>query len=440
MMANRTPARGALATVIRFHFGELKAMAEETKQTSVSPPERTLDRRRFMTGAGAALMSFSTMKPELVRGAQANSKIALGMIGCGGRGTWIGDLFQQHGGYEIVAAMDYFPDKVSAFAERFKVPANRTYTGLRGYRRMLEGKLDAVAIESPPYYHPEQAAAAVEAGAHVYCAKPVAVDVPGCQSIEESGRQATAHNRCFLVDFQSRTDPLFQEAIKRVHNGDIGPILCGECAYWAGSPFTRLVDYLRADPADPSRRLRAWGVDSVLSGDIITEQNIHAIDIATWVMDSHPLRAEGKGGLKSRTEGTCCDHFSVIFTFPGEVLVTFASKQFGEGFSDIFCRAYGAQGSIDAHYAGSVAIRGKVPYEGGTSPKMFTEGAARNIASFHSDVTLGRFSNATVAPSVRSNLTTILGRTAAYNHTEVTWEQLMKSKERLDPQLHGLED
>ncbi|MGO8732719.1 MAG: Gfo/Idh/MocA family protein [Terriglobia bacterium] len=415
-------------------------MAEESKQSAVFPRRRTLDRREFIAGAGAAVVSFSTMKPELVRGSQANSKIALGMIGCGGRGTWIADLFQQHGGYAIAAAMDYFPDKVNAFGTKFNVAPERCYSGLLGYRRMLEGKIDAVAIISPPYFHPEQSAAAVDAGAHVYLAKPVAVDVPGCESIEDSSRKASAKNLCFLVDFQTRTDPFFQEAVKRVHSGDIGPILCGEAAYWAGSPFTHLIEQLRVNPADPERRLRAWGVDRVLSGDIITEQNIHAIDVATWIMDSHPLRATGKGGLKSRPEGSCWDHFSVIFTFPEEVIVTFASRQFGEGYSDILCRMYGAQGAIDAHYAGSVAIRGKVPYEGGTSEKMYAEGAVRNIATFYDDVTQRRFSNPTTAPSVRSNLTTILGRMAAYKRAEVSWEQLMKSKERLDPKLHGLKE
>ena len=186
--------------------------------------------------------------------------------------------------------------------------------------------------------------------------------------------------------------------------------------------------------------MRAWGVDRALSGDIITEQNIHAIDVATWIMDNHPVRASGKGGLKSRSEGSCWDHFSVIFTFPEEVIVTFASKQFGEGYDDIICRMYGAKGTIDTHYAGSVAIRGKVPYEGGKSEHLYEEGAASNIATFYDDVTQSRFSNPTTAPSVRSNLTTILGRTAAYKHAEVTWEQLMKSKERLDPKLHGLKE
>ena len=69
---------------------------------------------------------------------------------------------------------------------------------------------------------------------------------------------------------------------------------------------------------------------------------------------------------------------------------------------------------------------------------MYEEGAVSNIATFYDDVTQSRFSNPTTAPSVRSNLTTILGRTAAYEHAEVTWEELMKSKERLDPKLHGL--
>jgi predicted dehydrogenase len=54
------------------------------------------------------------------------------------------------------------------------------------------GGLDAVAIISPPYFHPPQVRAAVAAGLHVYLAKPVAVDVPGCQSITTSAAQARA--------------------------------------------------------------------------------------------------------------------------------------------------------------------------------------------------------------------------------------------------------
>ena len=152
--------------------------------------KRNVNRREFIAGAGAAL-SFTMMKPDLVRGSAANSKIALGLVGCGGRGSWIADLFMKHGSYQVVAGADYFQDRVDEFGAKFNVPAERRHTGLACYRKLLAGKVDAVAIESPPYFHPAQAAAAVDAGVHVYLAKPVAVDVPGCQDIEESGKKAT---------------------------------------------------------------------------------------------------------------------------------------------------------------------------------------------------------------------------------------------------------
>ena len=225
---------------------------------------------------------------------------------------------------------------MNPFGDKFNVPAARRFTGLKGYQRLLEAKVDAVAIESPPYFHHEQAAAAVEAGAHVYLAKPVAVDVPGCRSIEASAKKAEEKKLAYLIDFQTRTDPFYQEAIRRVQKeGDIGRIISGEASYVAGSPWPKMIPDLMVNPQDPERRLRAWGISRALSGDIITEQNIHALDVMTWILDQHPVKALGTGGLKSRNVGDVWDHFSVIFWFRDDVLVTFYSKQYGEGADDI---------------------------------------------------------------------------------------------------------
>jgi predicted dehydrogenase len=398
---------------------------------------RGLSRREFIA-ASAAGVSLTVVKPQLVRGTTANSKLALGMIGCGGRGTWIADLFLKHGGYQIAAAGDYFADRVQPFGEKFQVESARRFTGLACYKRVLDSKVDAIVIESPPYFHPEQAAAGVEAGAHVFLAKPIAVDVPGCRSIESSGEKARAKKLCFLVDFQTRTDPLYQESVRRAQSGEIGRIVCGEATYIAGLPWKRQLEDLAPDPADPERRLRAWGLDRALSGDVITEQNIHAIDVATWILDAAPLRAFGQGGRKARALGDCWDHFSVIFTFPNDVLVSFCSKQFGQGYDDILCRMYGTEGVIDTHYFGEVSLRGKMPFAGGKVESLYANGAIRNIATFYEAVTKGDFSNPTVAPSVRSNLTTILGRMAAYGRREVTWDEMMMSADRCEPNLHGL--
>jgi predicted dehydrogenase len=400
-----------------------------------------LSRREFFAGAGSAAMAFSIMKPGLVRGAQVSSKISLGSIGCGNRGSWIAGLFQKHGGYEITAAADYFPDRVNAFGDKYNVPAGRRFTGLKGFQRLLEAKVDAVVIESPPYYHHIHAAAAVEAGAHVYLAKPMAVDVPGCRSIEASARKAEEKKLAYLIDFQTRTDPFFQEAIRRVQkNGDIGRIISGESSYVASSPWPKMIKELEVNPQDPELRLRAWGLSRALSGDIITEQNIHTIDVMTWILDQHPVKALGTGELGSRNIGDVWDHFSVIFWFPNDVLVTFYSKQYGEGANDIACQMYGTEGTIDTHYAGDVGIVGKVNYRGGRDSTLYTTGPARNIATFYDQVTSGKLDYSTIAPSVRSNLTTILGRTAAIRGAEFTWDELMRSDEQLDPHLVGLKE
>ena len=68
----------------------------------------------------------------------------------------------------------------------------------------------------------------------------------------------------------------------------------------------------RSDPEGPRDRIRYWGLDRVLSGDVITEQNIHALDVATWIIDQHPLQAYGTCGKKGRGDnGTCNGHFAV---------------------------------------------------------------------------------------------------------------------------------
>lgn len=397
-----------------------------------------LTRRRFLVNASASALSLAIVQPAQVFGADAGPKIDIGLIGCGGRGQWIAELFRKHGGYNVVAVADYFPDKVDAAGDKFEVPATRRFTGLSGYQRLLEQKLEAVVIISPPYFHPEQAAAAVAAGKHVYLAKPVAVDVPGCLSIETSGRKATAKKLCFLVDFQTRTLPIFHDAVQQIHKGELGQIVSVEAAYQTGPVGTEVDKARRADPRNAELRLRAWPTDRVLSGDIITEQNIHALDMACGLLDAAPVRAYGAGGKARDFVGDCWDHFSVIFDFPNQVLATFSSIQVGFGFDDILCRVYGTKGTVDLHYFSKSVIKCK-EYSNAAEPgNLYTTGAEANIATFHEAIGKRDIANSTVAASVRSNLTTILGRTAAYQNRAVTWEEMLWTAEPFVADLAGL--
>jgi len=390
-----------------------------------------LGRRAFL--AGAAATTFTLMKPRSLRGTEANSAIELGLMGCGGRGTWIARLFKSSGKYRFVACADYFADRVGAFGNRFQVAKERRYATLSGYGRLLESKLDAVAIETPPYFHPEQAAAAVDAGKHVFLAKPVAIDVPGCLSIAASGRKATARKQVFLVDFQTRADKLYREAVRRVHGGDIGKLVCGEAHYpWQGGGSG-------TDSSNPEERLRQWYCTLALSGDVIVEQDIHTLDVATWFINADPVRAFGTGGRAIRRYGNIWDHFSVTYWFPRDFILTFTSVKMIPGVKDeIRCRVFGSEGMVHSDYFGDVYIRGNKPYEGGSTGNLYTTGAATNIEDFHRFITQGDYVNATVAPSVRSNLTSVLGRAAAYSGKTVTWDEMIRAGVKLEPDLTGL--
>ena len=404
-----------------------------------------LSRRNFLIlGAGVAAATAMTGVAQVtnVPAPVFGRKLKFGLVGCGGRGAMIGNLFKAHGGFEVAAVVDYFPSAADAVGEKLGVPANRRFTGLDGYRRLLASGMEAVAIESPPYFHPAQAAAAVDAGVNVYLAKPVAVDVPGCQTVTQSAQKATVKKLCFFVDFQTRAMELFIEAMRRVHAGDIGPIAFAEGIYHCGCPFSRFWDELAKNPNDPEARLRGWGLDRALSGDMITEQNIHTLDVISWAMNRPPVSASAVGALTARAKiGDCFDHYTCMFDYGQGVGATFNSRQF-EGYdtapSGIRARVFGAKGVLETEYGGQVLIRGETFFKGGRTPSIGREGPANNIAAFYRNITEGRYENATVPPSVQSTMVTLLARTAAYRGETYTWDKLLKNTDRLEPDLKGL--
>jgi predicted dehydrogenase len=390
-----------------------------------------LPRRAFLAGAATATV-LTALKPSLIFGAEANSKIELGLIGCGGRGSWLVPLFEETGLYRFVACADYFKEKVDKLGEKHGIEPSRRYTGLSGYKRLLDSKLDAVVIETPPCFHPQQAADAVDAGKHVFLAKPIAVDAPGCLTIADAGKRATAKKQVFLVDFQTRANEHYRKAVQMVRNGDIGKIVMGEAHYpWRGGGRG-------LPPTNPEEQLRSWYYVLPISGDFIVEQSIHSLDVATWIINADPIRAIGAGGQKLRPKGSIWDHFAINYSFPDNVPLSFTCIQsIPEMKDEITARVYGSDGYIQTDYYSDVLLRGKDVYKG-NNPELYTSGAKVNIREFHQFITEGKFDNPTVAPSVRSNLTAILGREAGYKQGEITLAALIKEGKRLEPNLKGL--
>jgi myo-inositol 2-dehydrogenase/D-chiro-inositol 1-dehydrogenase len=386
--------------------------------------------RRDFLKTGSATSGLLLLKPRTVFGYQANSTVELGLIGCGGRGNWIAPFFPEYTGSRIVAFADVIRDHLDSTVPKFNGSPSRAYYGPDAYKELAASKLDAVIIETPPYFHPEHARAAVEAGKHVYLAKPVAVDVPGCKSILESGHRARG-KVSFLVDFQTRSQPVFEEAAMRVHRGDVGKPVFVQTLYYAGRPSP--------DKGSPGmdqgqRRLLDFYMDKVLGGDIIVEQNIHVIDVTNWLLQGHPLKAYGTGGRADWSgtrydAGDAYDHFVVTFFYPNGVENSFSSNQLTNSFSDLCVRCFGIDGCADTHYGGLVRITGKNAWMGSEKDDTFKQGAVNNVKAFVESIKTGKLLN-NAEQAVDSNLTAILGRTAAYKQTMVTWDELMSSTER----------
>jgi predicted dehydrogenase len=392
-------------------------------------------RRSFLQAAGGVLL----LKPQTVFGSQANSSVEVGLVGCGGRGNWIAPFFPDHAAARVVAVADVIKSRLDATRQELHVDPGRAYWGPEAYRELAESKLDAVVIETPPYYHPAHAAAAVDAGRHVFCAKPVAVDVPDSQSFLASGRKAQSKGLSFWVDFQSRARPVFQEAVARMQRGDIGKIAMAQVYYYANRPWE---DRSTPDMEPGLKRMVNWLSDRVLSGDIIVEQNVHVLDMANWYLGAHPLKATGAGGRTSwagtkSDKGDAWDHFAVTFWYPDDVHASFSSHQLTGRYSDLCVRCFGLKGCADTHYGGLVRINYDEldgAWTGTQKDDTFTGGCITNVQNFVESIRNGKPIN-NAAAAVESNLTGILGRTAAYRGGVVTWDEMMSSHEKWEASL-----
>lgn len=385
-------------------------------------------RRDFLKSASAGLL---VTTPSVALTYQANSTVEVGIIGCGGRGNWIAPFFPEFAGARVVALADVQRANLESTAEKLKVDRSRAYLGPEAYLELIHSRLDAVVIETPTIYHPPAGLAAVKAGKHVFMAKPVAVDVPGCRTVLESGNLARQKKLSFWVDFQSRARDAYRETVERVRRGDIGKCAFAQVFYYAGRPWRD-----KGEPGmDPEqRRILNWFGDRLLSGDIIVEQNIHVIDIANWLLGARPLKAHGTGG---RTDwrgtpndyGDAWDHFAVTFWYPDGVHASFSSHQLNGALSDLCVRVFGIHGCADTHYGGTIRILGKNPWTGAEKDDTFRGGAIQNVKDFVASIREQKpIYNYEV--SVESNLTAILGRTAAYREATVAWDEMMAANER----------
>lgn len=398
-----------------------------------------MNRRTFLQASGLATLvnQIASAQTAAPAAPYTGPVFKIGNIGCGGRGTFVTSIIKENPGFQLVAAADYFEDRVNKYGDANNIAAGKRFTGLDGYKKMLE-HVDAVAIHSPPYFHVQQAVDAVAAGKHVLIAKPVAIDVAGCEVIRQLAKDAAAKGIVVLADVQCRGDEFFQEGMKRIHEGAIGDLLFGECSYEAD-----LIPLQSEADDTPEGRLKNWIRHRDLAGDIITEQNIHAVDIVSWAF-GRPVRISGQCGRGGRPDniGDVSDHYALVMEF-AKGAVTFASRQYGAwgspGFNDN--RFMGTKGVFTSKFAGRVMIRGNkdVYWPGGESKSLYRSGSVNNVESFRAAIAAkDPKGNPTIEGAVETTLLTLFGEHAAKAGGSATWDEFIRDAKAVKPDLSGL--
>lgn len=199
----------------------------------MSGTSKKISRREFIGTAAATTLMI--VKPQLVRGTAANSAIRIGLLGCGSRGKTVAKGFATNTPARVVALADLFADQLEAAKRQFDqlaqskayagTDSSQLFRGPKAYQDLVNSKeVDMALIATPPYFHPEHLESAVAAGKHVYCEKPVAVDVAGAKRVIRAGERA--QGRLSLdVGFQIRNAPPFVELTQRIQQGAIGKIV-----------------------------------------------------------------------------------------------------------------------------------------------------------------------------------------------------------------------
>jgi predicted dehydrogenase len=410
--------------------------------TTPNQKDLTISRRGLLGGAAAASASLlggmHVLAAEAPKPAPPARKIKLGWIGCGGRGNWLAPLFLQHGGYEIHALADYFPQVAEEAGNKFNVAKPRRFSGLSGYKKLIASGVEAVLIEDVPYFYPEQAKAAVDAGLHVYMAKPIAVDVPGCLAIGAAAKQAAQKQRCFLVDYQLPHDPACIEVATRMREGGLGKLvhIASFGIAWQAWPDPALGKNIESRLRD-----EIWLSDTALSGDTIVSYDIHIIDGLVWTLGQRPASACGRSRTcRPEPHGDRTDAAAVVYEMPDGTLWTHVTQSVNNSFdiTTLSASIFGMQATAHLTYGGKSYVRGGAKHYSGASGDIYKDGAVQNIAAFHKNIVEGHFENLSAQRAVDGTLTAILGREAAARRTFLTMDELIKENKRLEANLEGM--
>ncbi|MBI3877934.1 MAG: Gfo/Idh/MocA family oxidoreductase [Verrucomicrobia bacterium] len=409
-------------------------------------------RRQFIKSsalAGGALAS-AVAFPHVVTGAAPGDKIRIGWVGCGGRGTGAANqALNADSNVEMWAMCDIFQDKIDSGLETLKaqfkdkpekinVSKERQFTGLDGFKKVLESGVDVVLLTTSPGFRPMHIKAAIEAGKHVFAEKPMAVDGPGVRSVMESIKLAKQKNLALVDGFVWRWTTANRDAYAKIHDGALGDIEAVYSSYYTGA-VDRYPKWNRTNTqTDLEWQIRRWYYFTWLSGDHVVEQAIHSIDKLLWTMkDEPPESVVCTGGRQVRPGepggeyGNIYDHFAAEYKWANGVKGYHFCRQFDKCAQGNTDTVYGTKGVYDGESASKrhvIRVENRWRWEGNKTQN----GYQTEHDEMYASIRKGKPIN-TGDRFIKTTLTAIMARMAAYTGKEITWEMALNSKEDTFP-------
>lgn len=406
-----------------------------------------MKRREFIQTTAGAASGLLLLHSRAAFGYQANSAVRMALLGCGNRGTHVATSFSQNTVAQVVALADLFADQLDAGLAHFNdvnaglgraaIDKKLLFRGPHAFEQLVASPdVDMIQISTPPFFHVEHLGAAVAAGKHVYCEKPVGIDVEQAKQALAIAKRVSG-NQSVDVGFQCRNASPIAAVAERIRSGALGKIAAVSGYYYAPASKEKLRPGAGAD----EYRLRNWLWDRALSGDILVEQNIHIIDLCNWILGARPLKATATGGRSILTHaGDCWDNYQVDFLYPNDVRLSFASTQFGDyGMFDAGLRIFGSEGAASIPYSGQLGIAGAKKWSwqqqanasadtgkfaaNGDFEDNLADADREKERSFVDSIVTGPAHNQ-IAAGVETAMSCMLGRMAGLRRREVTWEEL----------------
>lgn len=373
--------------------------------------------------------------------ADSSETLRIGLVGCGGRGTGAASqaLGAEYNG-KLVAMADVDPKQIEGsinslsqkFPDRVSVSPEHRFVGLDGYQKLLQSDVDVVLLASPPGFRPMHLQAAVDAGKHIFCEKPMAVDAVGYRMAMAAVEKAKAKKLNLVAGFCWRYSTSRKEAFSRVLGGDLGRVLSIYATYHTGPVKPMPSASIRpAVMADVEWQVRNWYNFSWLSGDSLVEQAVHSVDKVCWAMgDKPPQSCIGTGGRQIAAEGgNIFDHFHAAYEWDNGVICNMASRQIkgAQGHNQDIIR--GEKGSL-------IIGKGGAPFIDGEKRWRF-RGEEKNMYDLEHEALFESIRKGSVINDgermMLSTLVAIMGREAAYTGELITWNQMLQSSQDLAP-------